>query len=141
MTLKPCGTCTKCCEGWLEADIKGHRMYPGKPCHFVEIGKGCTIYKDRPRNPCQMFSCSWRLIQEMPEIYKPENSNVIMYWDNMGYWIIANAPDDPSEDFLSWAIDYAERKKQNITWKINKKSYWYGNKDFCKDMEKLYGVR
>ena len=42
---RECGTCTKCCEGWNVFNIQGKSIKPGKPCSFVEEGKGCTIYK------------------------------------------------------------------------------------------------
>lgn len=135
---KSCGTCTKCCDGWLMANIKGHSMYPGKPCYFVEIGKGCTIYEDRPENPCKNFSCAWLDIEEMPDEFKPENSNTIMHW-NSRYWAISKAPNEPTPEFLSWAIDYVKSKNQNMLWYIDNKGYWHGDEQFCKDMEKMHG--
>ncbi|HEY5682465.1 MAG TPA: SEC-C metal-binding domain-containing protein, partial [Sulfuricaulis sp.] len=27
-----CGTCTACCDGWVRMNIRGHEVYPGKPC-------------------------------------------------------------------------------------------------------------
>jgi hypothetical protein len=138
MSLKECGSCTKCCEGWLKASIKGHDMYPGKPCFFVETDKGCTIYKDRPKDPCKDFSCSWLQIEDMPNDFKPEISGVIMHYKtNNGnpYFVISKAPNNPNENFLSWAISYAEKKNENILWFIEDKSFWIGNKDFCDQME------
>ena len=43
---KECGTCTKCCEGWLGANIKGHEMYPGKPCFVAYSGTAPQEDKD-----------------------------------------------------------------------------------------------
>ena len=136
--LKECGTCTKCCEGWLKADIKGHKMYPGKPCFFIEIGKGCTIYKDRPEDPCKGFQCGWTEIQDMPEEFKPEVSGVIMHWKNdfNGYWVLSKAPNNPTVDFLSWAIIFAKSNNNNILWYIDDKSWWLGDNEFCKQMAK-----
>ena len=55
-----CGMCTACCDGWLTANIRGHEMRVGVPCHFRGEG-GCTIYQDRPVDPCRGFHCAWRL--------------------------------------------------------------------------------
>ncbi len=140
---KSCGSCTKCCEGWLSADIKGHSMYPGKPCFFVEIGKGCTIYKDRPKNPCVEFSCAWKEIEDMPENFKPEISGVIMHFkENSGnpYISLSKAPNNPTEQYLSWAIAYAVSRGRNILWYIDDKTWWLGNNEFCKQMEIENGV-
>jgi Fe-S-cluster containining protein len=87
---RECGTCTKCCEGWLMADIEpeiipknrtagsigdiheqhiggGIGISPGRPCRFLNMDKdvndglGCTIYEHRPYEPCQRFKCAWLL--------------------------------------------------------------------------------
>ena len=135
---KECGTCTKCCEGWLSANIKGHDMYPGKPCFFVEIGKGCNDYENRPKEPCKTFSCGWTDIEDMPEEFRPEVSGVIMHFkENNGnrYIRLAKAPNNPTEQYLSWAVIYARSRDINIIWYIDDKSWWLGNNEFCKQME------
>ena len=141
MTNKECGTCTKCCEGWLTANIKGHEMYPGKPCFFVEIGKGCKDYENRPKDPCKTFSCGWILIRDMPDNFKPSISGVIMYKNsNNGnpYISLVKAPNNPTEDLLFWAKSYAKFSNENILWHIDDRRYWAGTEDFCKQMEKEY---
>ena len=140
---KECGTCTKCCEGWLSADIRGHNMSPGKPCFFVEIGKGCKDYENRPQDPCKSFECGWIRIDEMPEDFKPSESGVIMNYKNNNnnpYWSLWKSPNNPTENFLSWAISYAKKKNENILWFIDDKSFWIGNKEFCNQMEIEYSV-
>ena len=139
---KSCGSCTKCCEGWLAADIKGHNMYPGKPCFFVEIDKGCTIYKDRPKDPCVEFSCGWKEIEDMPDEFKPEKSGVIVVSKNRlnGYIVLTKAPNNPTPQLLSWAIIYAKSKNKNILWYVDNKSWWLGDEEFCKQMEIEHSV-
>ena len=56
---RECGTCTKCCEGWLTGEALGHNFYPGKPCHFLAVNKGCTVYAKRPKDPCSSYKCAW----------------------------------------------------------------------------------
>ena len=138
---KECGTCTKCCEGWLTADIREHKMYPGKPCFFVEMGKGCKDYFNRPEIPCKTFKCAWLGIEEMPNEFKPETTGVIMHFvkeDEITFISLTKAPNDPNADFLSWAISFAASKGLNIFWSINNKSFWIGDAKFCDRMEKEY---
>ena len=112
-------------------------MYAGKPCFFVEIGKGCTDYKNRPKDPCKTFNCGWIQIEDMPEKFRPEVSGVIMHFnENNGnpYIGLAKAPNNPTEQYLSWAIVYARSRDINIFWFIDDQSWWLGNKDFCNQM-------
>ena len=135
---RECGTCTKCCEGWLSGNIRGYDMSPGKPCFFVEQGVGCKDYENRPTMPCKVFSCGWKEIIEMPEHFKPEKSGVILKWSNEGdtKWIaIVKAPLEPSAEFLSWVISYATPFKFNLFWSIKDNNYWLGSYEFSKLME------
>lgn len=149
---KNCGSCTKCCEGFLIANIKGsiflknseipghstefkinNNIGNGKACYFLEINKGCKIYNKRPIDPCKTFSCGWLDIESMPEEFKPENSGMIMHYTKTldhYYWTIVEAPNKLTTEFLSWAISYCIEKKQNILWYINKKPYWLGTEKF-----------
>jgi len=55
-TTRTCGECTACCEGWLE-DVS-LQMRPGKL--FKNFNSGtCSIYEDRPFEPCRRFVCGW----------------------------------------------------------------------------------
>ena len=76
---RECGTCTKCCDGWLTGSAKGYNFWPGRKCHFV-CSTGCTIYEDRPKDPCQSFTCSWLDDENIPSWLKPNESNTIMQW-------------------------------------------------------------
>jgi len=69
-SARSCGTCTKCCDGYAYADVYGHIMGFGVPCHFVKSGEGCGIYENRP-NFCKTFSCNWLVNDEIPEELKP----------------------------------------------------------------------
>ena len=65
VNFRPCGDCTACCSGQLAGEIYGHKMFPGKPCHFLMENK-CSIYESRPTSPCKTFQCAWsqRLLDE-----------------------------------------------------------------------------
>lgn len=135
--MRKCGTCTKCCEGHLKATIKGNKMYPGKPCVFVEIGKGCKDYETRPKEPCQNYNCYWKLQPEVPEHFKPEHSGVLMNWyeiDGMPYLDIEKAPKEPTVEILSWAIVHAKTYEMNMKWKEGNRIHWIGSVEFSKAM-------
>ncbi len=42
---RSCSDCTKCCEGSLSGEVFGKTFYSGKPCHFVKLNEGCSVYK------------------------------------------------------------------------------------------------
>lgn len=58
MNFRSCGECTGCCSGKLAGEIRGHKMYDGKPCFFLKEGK-CGIYNERPHSPCRTYQCAW----------------------------------------------------------------------------------
>src|SRR5687768_2081971 len=68
---RKCGSCTACCDGWVEGTIHGHEMRPGTPCHFR--GEGCcTIYERRPQQPCRNFICGWLAPgSPFPDAFRP----------------------------------------------------------------------
>ncbi len=131
---RECGTCTKCCEGWLHATVRGHDMYVGKPCFFVEQGVGCSDYENRPSDPCKTFSCSWKEIPELPEKFKPEVSGVIIRYTDDSFFII-KAPEEPNAELISWMITYARGNNKNIVWYLNDGVYWLGSDQFCNKMK------
>lgn len=137
---RTCGTCTKCCEGWLTANIYGHEMLPGQPCFFVEQNVGCKIYNTRPTEPCKTFSCGWKQIPDLPEEFKPEISGVIMHYKNNinKYWVLTKAPNNPSVEFLSWAITFAMANGENLLWSIDNQMWWIGSQEFCLEMKGIY---
>ena len=141
---RECGTCTKCCEGYLTATVRGHEMSKGKPCFFVEIGKGCKDYKNRPKDPCKDFTCGWKVIDEMPDNFKPEESGVIFTWQkteksNMLYLKLHQAPNNPSPQILTWAFLFVLKHNTNFLWGLDERFYYYGSIDFCNEMKPLYG--
>jgi hypothetical protein len=141
---RECGTCTKCCEGFLSADIRGHKMFPGKPCFFVEQGVGCKDYENRPEVPCKNFACGWISVEDMPEEFKPDISGVITQYvkdPEMQYWAVSKAPENPSAQLLSWIISYALGNGQNVLWYIDDKSYWIGTEEFCNKMKEMNNDR
>lgn len=76
-TVRECGTCTTCCEGWVNIEVNGTAIYAGHPCSNI-TPKGCAIYDSRP-DVCKGFDCAWlKNEMDLPEWMKPDNSNVII---------------------------------------------------------------
>ena len=138
---RSCEGCTKCCVGWLTANIHGEEMYPGKPCHFVEIGKGCTIYKDRPRDPCKKFVCMWKAVDEVPLEFKPSEVDVILTRAEINgspYLNAVEAGSTMNPLVLSWFVSYCVSKKINAHWAVDGKAFWMGIDPFNEAMMQRY---
>jgi hypothetical protein len=99
---RSCGECTVCCEGWLSADIRGHKMGGGQPCHFLEAG-GCSIYGSRP-DLCRSFECGWLMAgSRFPEEWRPDKVGFFIQageWDGGKCWLLHHTGQDPSEAVL-----------------------------------------
>ena len=137
---KSCGTCTKCCEGWLEGEAFGHKFYPGKPCGFVTIGKGCNSYALRPKEPCVNYKCAWLSNNEIPDWLKPNLSNVIINYntiDGIAYIKLVEAGQTLPSKVLSWMLKYAIAQRLNIAWTIDEELYWIGSPEFNLLMQDL----
>jgi hypothetical protein len=134
---RSCGDCTKCCEGYLTGEANGKTFFPGKPCHFVTIGKGCTIYKDRPKDPCVNFKCSWLVDESLPEWFKPSESGIIITVkkiNGISYVEVIEAGQTLQANMLSWLIMYALNNNLNLFWTIQGGAHWIGNADFLEAM-------
>lgn len=130
---RECGNCTKCCEGYLSGEALGHTFYNGKPCHFVAIGKGCSVYAKRPQNPCIVYKCSWLINEDIPLWMKPSEVNAIIderEVNGIKYLSVNEAGSILDSRVLSWVIKYALAKQINICWKVNGGSNWIGTPEF-----------
>jgi Fe-S-cluster containining protein len=74
MKLKPCGECGKCCQLLGVPKVKERNCR----CPHWASGKGCNIYKTRPK-PCANFDCYWRADQLMTPAMRPDKLGV-MFW-------------------------------------------------------------
>lgn len=130
--MRSCGDCTKCCGGWLIGEAHGHKFWPGRPCHFIS-SKGCTIYEDRPDDPCKIYNCLWLENDEIPEWFKPNISNVIISQrekDGIYYWDIAEAGSKITVEALTWLFQHCLSKKINFQYRISGGVYKFGVNDF-----------
>lgn len=139
MEKRTCGTCTKCCEGWLAGEALGHSFYPGKPCHFISIGKGCSVYSKRPKDPCQTYKCAWLIDENIPEWMKPSDINLIVDYrktsSGIPYISLREAGDILSAKVLTWFIQYALANNANLYWEIQGGVNWIGSPEFGQDIQ------
>lgn len=136
---RSCKDCTKCCEGYLSANIRGYEMKPGTKCFFVEQGVGCTEYKSRPFDPCKTFSCDWLHYEEIPEEFKPNLSNMIFTSrtiNSIPFVQIVQAGDEFNSEVLSWSVVNLFPKGSNFSWNIGEKEWFIGSNEFCNEMNK-----
>ena len=78
-----CQPCTACCEGWLDIENPVANAHLGKACTHCK-SQGCSIYEDRPQDPCQSFHCAWR--QEgslLPHHMRPDLAGAIVMTDQI----------------------------------------------------------
>ena len=118
---KECGTCTKCCDGTVAGVIKGHKMFPGKPCFFLG-DNGCNDYKNRPIFPCRMYQCLWLSDESVPDFVKPENSKAILdieEFENVKYLRINKGAEKYNESLIEYAKDYANKNNLTLIWTDN----------------------
>ena len=73
---KSCGDCTACCSGALSGEAHGHHFYKGRPCFFI-TKKGCSIYENRPENPCVSFKCGFLSEPFFPEWMRPDLCGIL----------------------------------------------------------------
>ena len=122
--IKPqrtCDSCTKCCQGTLTGSAYGHDFIPGKPCFFVGE-KGCTIYADRPENPCVSFKCEWLAADYLPMWMRPDLSKVIAVrrqFDD-GEWLeLYESGQKMDSGVLSWVLIWAANNKKNVRYQVD----------------------
>lgn len=140
---RECDGCTKCCDGSLSGNAHGHDFYPGKPCYFVILNKGCTIYEDRPKSPCKAFECLWKLNPEIPDYLKPNLSGVIAYAVNEAgedHLLVHDVGDNYSLDHVEWYKEFAKKNNINISWRMQriKMHGWQGTKKFINTLKNFY---
>jgi|688.fasta_scaffold186293_4 hypothetical protein len=130
--IKPqrsCDGCTKCCQGHLHGTAHGHSFQSGKPCFFVG-DKGCSIYADRPQNPCVDFKCEWLAQDYLPMWFRPDLSKVIVVkrQHDDGEWLeVCEAGQKMDSSVLSWLLIWAANNKKNVRYQIDGGINWIKN--------------
>jgi hypothetical protein len=130
-TIRTCGTCTACCDGWLQIEVYGHRVRPGAPCPF-SVNHQCSIYSERPQHPCREFSCGWLVASSpLPEWMRPDKSDMILLPANFqwrGRWVdvaVAAGP-RPKNKALDWLKKFSFEKKRLLIYQVQETWFAYG---------------
>jgi hypothetical protein len=117
---RTCGTCAKCCEGWLSGEAYGHKFFRGRPCFF--LNKTCSIYDTRPESPCRTYKCAWLDELQFPEWMKPDLVNVIInraIYKDIKYYVLVESGSLLDVKVLSWMIQWALNNNQNLMYYID----------------------
>lgn len=128
---RTCDSCTKCCQGHLLGEVQGHSFQPGKPCFFVSE-KGCSIYEDRPNNPCKTFKCEWLAQDYLPMWFRPDLSKVIVVsrqHDGEDWLEVCEAGQKMDSSVLSWILIWSANNKKNVRYQIDGSWNWLKNSD------------
>lgn len=70
---RSCGECTACCKFFAVPEVGKHGA---EWCPRCVLGKGCTIYQDRPF-ACREFTCIW-LNGKGDESFRPDRLGVMI---------------------------------------------------------------
>ena len=137
---RSCGTCTKCCEGFLHGNVNNKPFFKGRPCHFVSIGKGCTTYETRPVSPCIEFTCAWLTDPEIPEWMKPDAINAIIEErtvEGIPYTRVTEAGSSLDNKVLNWVIYNKILPGANIFWSVDGGENFVGSQEFLLAMKAI----
>ena len=140
---RQCGECTACCQGWAEGEIRGHRMFAGQHCHFLQQG-ACSIYDQRPQSPCRNFVCSWLADgSPFPDEYRPDKVGVIivpMRWRERAAYVLLSAGNDAPPEMLAWMKAFAQRTGSPFYYQQNGERLGFGPPAFQQEMlDKVQG--
>ena len=142
-SARQCGECTACCQGWAEGEIRGHRMFAGQHCHFLQQG-ACSIYDQRPQSPCRNFVCAWLADgSPFPDEYRPDKVGVIivpMRWRERAAYVLLSAGNDAPPQMLAWMKAFAQRTGSPFYYQQNGERLGYGPPAFQQEMlDKVQG--
>ena len=141
---RQCGDCTKCCEGNLLGEALGKTFFRSKPCHFVAIGQGCTVYAQRPKEPCVTYKCEWLTNPDIPEWMKPNLINTIIdkrkTKSGIEYLNVIEAGAVLKAGVLSNLLLYALGNRINIAWEVEGGKNWIGSQEFLEEMNVIQTI-
>ena len=117
---RTCDGCAECCKGWLSGTAMGHDFYPGKPCYFLQ--KTCSIYENRPIDPCQSYKCHWLASDDLPMWMRPDMSNAIVTRRNhegIEFFTVNECGKQMDSKVLSWLVIWALNNGKNLKYQID----------------------
>lgn len=137
---RSCGSCTKCCEGWLFGDSYGFEFKPGVPCKFLRKS-GCSIYPIRPENPCKTFRCHWKDNTAIPDWMRPDQSGIILLPKRIGdffYLQIVFTDVTPPDRVYEWSEQQAQAGRNLVAHMDNGYRIFSGNDRFKELISEKY---
>ncbi len=111
---RACEGCTKCCEGWLSGTAYGYDFSPYKKCAFLK--NGCSIYEQRPIDPCKTFECQWKSNRIFPDWLKPDKSHVIIlkrHLDIFDFYMFFSTGKKIEKNVHDWADEFTRKSNRN----------------------------
>jgi hypothetical protein len=143
-SLRTCGSCTACCDGWLLIEVRGHRVQRGKPCPF-SIEHRCSIYSERPQHPCREFICGWLIASSpLPEWMRPDKSDMIMlaanfFWHGLPVDVVVAAGDRPKKKALDWLMKFSSENKRLLIYQMGEEWFAFGPPAFQAEISERIG--
>jgi hypothetical protein len=128
---RTCGSCTACCDGWLQIEVRGHHIHPGHPCPF-SVEHRCSIYSERPQQPCREFVCGWLVASSpLPEWMRPDKSDMIMLaanfiWCGLPVDVLVPAGGRPKQKALDWIKTFSSEKRRLLIYQIDGDWFAFG---------------
>lgn len=131
-----CNGCSKCCEGYLTADIYSFDMsLQGGSCRFL-LKNQCGIYPVRPEL-CKRFLCGWRENTSIPDYMQPSLSQVILlgrYIENYFYYRLVKCSLEVKEYVFIWADQESRNGKNIVGYNNNGKFCVFSENDHFKKL-------
>lgn len=136
---RTCGSCTACCDGWLQIEVRGHKVGKGSPCPF-SVAHQCAIYPKRPQHPCREFVCGWLVASSpLPDWMRPDRADMIMlpanfFWHGLPVDVVVTAGLRPRQQALDWLMTFCAKKKRLLLYQIGDDWFAFGPTAFQADI-------
>jgi hypothetical protein len=136
---RSCGSCSACCDGWLQIEVAGHKVDRGQPCPFSS-GHNCINYAGRPVDPCQLFICGWLMPRSpLPEWMRPDQAGMILLpsqflWNDLPVDVAVAVGDAPKTKALTWLKAFCERFRRPLLYQVGAEWFAFGPEAFQKEM-------
>lgn len=128
---RTCDGCAECCKGWLHGVAFGHDFYPGKQCYFLQ--KTCSIYENRPIDPCKSYKCHWLDSDDLPMWMRPDMAKVIVNkrrTNDIEFFEVCECGEKMDSSVLSYMTIWALNSNKNIKYQVGGGWNKIGSKEF-----------
>jgi hypothetical protein len=136
---RSCGSCTACCDGWLQIEVRGHVVRRGQPCPF-SVAHQCAIYPERPQDPCREFVCGWLVASSpLPDWMRPDRADMIMlaanfFWRGFPVDVLVPVGARPRQKALDWLKTFCAENKRLLLYQIDGEWIAFGPPAFQADI-------